>query len=285
METQSVHDRPVKRQSDLGVARRPGGILGHFAHHSVAWTRVAAGVVVIAVWQALPQSVLPDYVFGKPWDVLVALGNLIVSGQIITATGSTLLTTLLGVVIGAPIGVAFALLAELPLLKWVLEPWGNLIYGIPKIGLVSLLILWVGLSSSAQLMLVLLSVIFVYYFAAKQGLAEIDQRRVTAFKLMGAGRVKIARSLYLGSIAPHLIGATRLALPLGFGTAIFGELRVPTNDNLGRLLDQYAQSLNGAGAIAVVLAVGIVAFAIDMGARAGLSYYSRLVGTGLTVGE
>jgi ABC-type nitrate/sulfonate/bicarbonate transport system permease component len=251
----------------------------------VAWTRVAAAVAVIVVWQALPKSVLPDYVFGKPWDVLVALGKLIVSGQLITATGSTLQTTLLGVVIGAPIGIGFALLAALPVLRWVVEPWGNLIYGIPKIGLVSLLILWVGLSSSAQLMLVLLSVIFVYYFAAKQGLHEIDQRRVTAFKLMGAGRVKIARSLYLGSIAPHLIGATRLALPLGFGTAIFGELRVPTDDNLGRLLNQYAQALDGASAIAVVLAVGLVAFAIDLVARAGLSYYSRLVGTGVTAGD
>ena len=284
MRAQSVRDRRVTRQNGPAAAGR-AGVLGYLARHSVAWTRVAAAVVVVVVWQALPQSVLPDYVFGKPWNVVVALGNLIASGQIFTATGSTLLTTLLGVVIGAPIGVAFALLAEVPVLKWVLEPWGNLIYGIPKIGLVSLLILWVGLSSSAQVMLVLLSVIFVYYFAAKQGLAEIDQRRVTAFKLMGAGRVKIVRSLYLGSIAPHLIGATRLALPLGFGTAIFGELRVPTSGNLGRLLDQYALSLNGAGAIAVVLAVGIVAFAIDVGARAGLSYYSRLVGTGVSVDD
>jgi NitT/TauT family transport system permease protein len=260
-------------------------VLRAFRNRPLLLARVGALAVIIVVWQLLPQSLLPSIVFGKPWDVLMKLGSLARTGTLFTATAGTLETTILGVVIGAPIGLVLAALTALPVVRWVLEPLATLAYAIPKIGLVSLFILWYGLSSTAHLVLVLMTVVFIYYFAAQQGLREVEKRKVTAMRMMGAGRLKIARSLVIGSITPHLLGATRLALPLGFGTAIFAEIRVPTQGNLGLLINQYSQSLDGAGAVAVIIAVAVIAFLIDTVARATLKLYSRRVGTGISTDD
>lgn len=282
----ALHDRPPSTPAGRpGQVSNRSGLVRTLRKRSLLLARLGAVVVIVAIWQLLPESVLPSFVFGKPWAVLERLGDLTKSGTIFTATGGTLETTILGVVIGAPIGLVLAVLATLPVGRWVLEPLATLTYAIPKIGLVSLFILWYGLSSTAHVMLVLMTVVFIYYFAAKQGLNEVDQRKVIALQLMGAHRLKIIRSLVLGSITPHMLGATRLALPLGFGTAIFGEIRVPTSGNLGLLLDHSTQALDGASAVAIILVVGLVAFLIDLIARAALKGYGRRVGTGISTDD
>ncbi len=257
-----------------GPARRPRRV-------RVLGARLAVLALVFAVWQLLPQSVLPDYAFGRPAGVLAALVSLISSGTAFIATAETLRTTLLGILVAAPIGILVAFAAAAAVGAWVIEPVTTVLYATPKVGLISLFILWFGLSTRGHFALVLMTVGPVFYYAARQGLSEVDPNTVIAFRLMGAGRLKIARSLVIRSMTPNLLGVTRLAFPIAFGATVFAELRVPVGVNLGALLSRYALALDGDNTVAIMLIMGVVAYILDVAISRPLRAYAQRTGTGI----
>ena len=243
--------------------------------------RLVALAVVLAAWHVVPQDIMPDYAFGRPLPVLRRLVTLFTSGDIFGAFAVTFRTTLTAMIIAAPIGVAVGLLTAARIGRWFAEPIMTIGYAIPKVGMISLFILWLGLNRTSHVALVFMTVVFVYFFGTRQAMDDIDQDRVTAFRLMGAGPTKLARSLLLPAAVPSLLGATRLALPAGFGSAVFAEIRVPTRDGMGVLLNRFALGLHGDGTVAMILVIGGVAYSIDVLLSAALRRYVARTGTGM----
>ena len=97
------------------------------------------------------------------------------------------------------------------------------------------------------------------------------------------GWAKIARSLLVRSASPNLIGATRLALPLGFAIEIFAELRIPTSSGLGALLEADSAAQNTAGSVAVMIFVLLIGYLLDLLLGALLGRYAKSTGTGAIV--
>jgi ABC-type nitrate/sulfonate/bicarbonate transport system permease component len=133
--------------------------------------------------------------------------------------------------------------------------------------------------------LAVLSVVFLYYFAMRQAIGDADQDKVTALRLMGAGRARIIRLLTLPEATPHLLGATRSALPIGFAAVVFAEIRVSaTSSGLGQLLERYIGQLDGNGSVAVVVLIGIVGFLLDLLIGRRIVRFTRDTGTGIEPG-
>ncbi len=241
---------------------------------------VTLGVILLA-WQLAPDSVLPPYAFGRPDGVGDKLWELAQNGDVFVAIKNTLQTLFTAMLLGAPVGIALAAAASTRIGKWLLEPIITVTYGIPKVGLVVLFVIWTGLSRDTHITLVFITVLFLFFFGFRQALDEIDRDKVTAFRLMGASRRKIAWSLTLPGARTHLLAATRLALPLGFGAAVFAELRVPTTKNLGQLLSDYSVRLDGNGAIALVIVIGVVGYLLDLVIGRRLQRYTKSVGSGI----
>jgi NitT/TauT family transport system permease protein len=173
-----------------------------------------------------------------------------------------------------------ALLTAAPVGRWLLQPIITAAYSIPKVGLISIYILVLGVGATTHITLVASGVLFLYYFSMRQAIEDVDRRQVIDFRLLGAGWLKIATSLYVRAAIPNLIGATRLALPLGFAIEIFAELRIPTSSGLGALL-QFDQSVQDtAGAVAVLLLVLLVGYGMDILLGYLLRRYARATGTG-----
>jgi NitT/TauT family transport system permease protein len=124
-------------------------------------------------------------------------------------------------------------------------------------------------------------VLFAYFFSMRQAIDELDQQQVIALRLMGASRVTVVRVLTLRSAVPHLLGATRIGLPLAFGIEVFAELRVPTVHGLGVLLSDAANNLDPNGAMAVALFIVVVAYLLDLLIGAQLRRYTKSVGLGM----
>ncbi len=272
------------------VAPPPQARIAGRRHH-VDWPVVGVrlGVVVAAlvIWQlgaGGPKSVLPTIVVSKPTAVATTMWHLIINGQMLSALGSTGVSVVYSVVIGAVIGTIVAIITATPVGRWLFEPIVTITYAIPKVGLIPLYVILLGLNIQAHVALVTSAVLFVYYYAVRHAIADVDKDRLIALRLMGASRLKIGTALYLRAAVPQLISATRIALPLGFATQIFAELQVPTTSGLGVLMEQFSQTgldtLDASGAISVMLFVVLIAYLLDVVLGNRLRKYSAAIGLG-----
>jgi NitT/TauT family transport system permease protein len=254
---------------------------------AVVAVRVAVVVVILAIWQFAaggPKSFLPAIVVSHPDAVARMMWHLLINGQLLSALGSTGLSVLYSMVIGAVIGVGLALATAVPVGRWLLEPLVTVTYAIPKVGLIPLYIILLGLNTKAHVALVTSAVLFAFYYAMRQAVDDIDRDRLVTLRLMGAGHLKVVTGLYLRSAMPQLLAALRISLPLAFATEIFAELQVPTTSGLGVLMEKFSQTgldtLDASGAIAVMLFVVLVAYVLDVVIGGRLRRYTEGIGVG-----
>jgi NitT/TauT family transport system permease protein len=245
--------------------------------------RILLAAIIIVAWELAPANVVPADAVGRPGGVAASIWHLITSGQIFSALGNTALTIAYSIVIGAPAGALLAVITAVPIGRWLLQPIISVAYAIPKVALITLYILFLGVSVRTHVLFVVTAVIFIYYFAIHQSLEELDQSRLTALRLMGAGWGKVTTAFLIPSSVPQLFAATRIALPLAFVSEIFAELRVPTSSGLGVLLNTDATNLDGASSMAMLLIITLIAYLLDVFLRARLQSFTESTGVGFQV--
>jgi NitT/TauT family transport system permease protein len=246
-------------------------------------TRLGLLAILIGFWllnSGGRGSLLPTYAFGTPKDVGSQLWDLVSSTQLYSSLWSTISVVIYASLISAPIGVVLALLTAIPIGRWLLQPIITITYTVPKVGLISIYVLVLGVTTKTHITMVCSGVAFLYYFSMRQAIEEIDRRQVIDLRLLGAGWAKVATALYCRTAIPNLIGATRLALPLGFAIEIFAELRIPTSSGLGALLQHDQAAQNIAGSVAVMLLVLVLGYALDVLLGYLLRRYAQSTGTG-----
>lgn len=243
--------------------------------------RIITLVVVIGAWQLLPKSLVPDYAISRPAQVASLLVHVVLSGEIIPHLWATTFAVMVGLAIGAPLGIILAVARTVPAIRWFLDPILTSANAVPKVALTTLFILIVGPNVRSHITLVVSFVVFVFYYNMRQALREVDPARLVALRLFGANRIQTLALLILPSAVPYLFAAARVATPLAYGAEVFAELRIQTTYGLGSLLDLYATSLDAAGAMAVMLLVAFIGYALDVVIGNRLNQYADAVGTGV----
>lgn len=263
-----------RRQATRAATAGPGFLV-------VAGLRIFLVAIVCALWQLAPNGWVPRDAVGQPSSVASSLWALLKSGALPTALGSTLLAVLYAMIIGAVLGIVLGIFSSMPVGRWLLGPAISVLYAIPKVGLITVFIILIGVGRSSHVALVVSAVMFVYFYAIRQGIEEVREDLTNALRGMGAGRLTLLRKLILPSAVPQLLGATRIALPLALTSEIFAELRVPTINGLGTLLADSSQDLNGSAASAVLIVTVVVAYLFDTLVRRQVQDFTQLTGTGL----
>ena len=124
---------------------------------------------------------------GQPSSVASSLWALLKSGTLATALGSTLLAVLYAMIIGAVLGIVLGIFSSMPVGRWLLGPAISVLYAIPKVGLITVFIILIGVGRSSHVALVVSAVMFVYFYAIRQGIEEVREDLTNALRGMGAG--------------------------------------------------------------------------------------------------
>jgi len=152
-------------------------------------------------------------IFTEPWK-LALLGR---------AAAATLLSAATGLVAGALLGAALAMLAHVVLpLRSGLDRISVVVNAVPAIALGPILIVTVGRDLTPPT-LAAIPVFFLIYVTVSSGLRSISPRLNDALMIMGAGRV--ARLFYLEAPAalPAFLSGLRIAVTAAIVGAVVGE--------------------------------------------------------------
>ena len=106
---------------------------------------------------------------------------------------------------------------------------------LPHLGLVPLLIIWVGIGESLKITLVALGAFFPIYFNTYAGIRDIDERLVEAARTCGLGPAARLRHVVLPGALPSLFLGLRLAIGAAWLSLVVGE-QVNAQTGIGFLM-------------------------------------------------
>ena len=140
-----------------------------------------------------------------------------ISGQLLTHLVTSLERLAWGFAIGALAGISVGVaVGFFSLADAVVQPLIAATFPIPKIALLPLLILWLGIGEASKVAVVALGVFFPMAINTYSGVRQADPLLIRAAVSFGAGRWSVIRKVILPSALPMIFAG----LKLGAGTAL-----------------------------------------------------------------
>lgn len=218
--------------------------------------RTVAVAILVIVWEICARTgVLNPFYAPPPSKVAQVLFTLFTDGGIWDHLEATFAAALIGLLVGLVAGVILGFAAALiPGLSDLLEPVMILLNAIPRVILAPLFVIWLGIELPSKVMLALVLVAVLVFFAVYGGIKEVDRRLIERVRTLGGGRWVLLREVYVPSVTSWVMGNLKVAVGFAFTGAVVGEF-VASTRGLGYLL-QFAQSTyNAALTIALILLI------------------------------
>jgi NitT/TauT family transport system permease protein len=180
--------------------------------------RAAALVALLVLWEALARvGLVPVLFLPPPLGVLREGWAMMVSGELLVHLGASLQRLLIGFALGALAGVAVGVaVGFFAVAEAVGAPLIAATFPIPKIALLPLLILWLGLGEASKVAVIALGVFFPTAINTVTGVREADPLLIRAAVAFGSRRWSVIRKVVLPSALPMILAGLRL----GAGTAL-----------------------------------------------------------------
>ncbi|GAA1662215.1 ABC transporter permease [Catellatospora bangladeshensis] len=201
------------------------------------WQRPITPVVLFGVWETAARTgLLPPHKLPAPSDVLAAGWRLSGDGTLLVHLLDSLQRAAIGLAVGG--GLALVLGAVAGLLRIgddLVDPPVQMARMLPHLGLVPLLIIWVGIGEELKITLVALGSFFPIYFNTYAGIRDIDERLVEAARTCGLGQLARLRHVVLPGALPSLFLGLRLAIGAAWLSLVVGE-QVNAQTGIGFLM-------------------------------------------------
>jgi NitT/TauT family transport system permease protein len=181
--------------------------------HPVA--RALALVGLLALWELLTRTgAVPTLFLPSPLGVLVTAAQMLVSGELLVHLVTSLGRIVLGFGLGALGGVAVGLtIGVFGLAEAVGTPLIAATFPIPKIALLPLLILWLGIGEASKVAVITLGVFFPVAINTYTGVRHADPLLLRAAVSFGAGRWSLVRKVMLPAALPMIFAGLRGSAP------------------------------------------------------------------------
>jgi len=230
----------------------------------VAWPAIAAGLVTLALWEALVRGLgVPEYLVPAPSAIWVALG--FNHGSIFGAAAVTSLEAVLGFAIGsaggALVGIAFA---YSQLLARAFLPYVIAANTIPVVGIAPIVILWLGDGIASKVAVTALLSFFPLALNMMKGLQSYDRTVMDVFTVAAASPLQRFTKMRLPSALPYVFVGLKLNVTFAVIGAIVAEF-VQADAGLGFVIMTSYKNLNMPrlwAAMTVSALIGILLFAI-----------------------
>ncbi|MFB4307054.1 ABC transporter permease [Actinomadura sp. GTD37] len=187
--------------------------------------RLITPVALLVLWQAAAQTgVLDPDKLPPPTDVLAAGRRLAADGALGGYLADSLQRAVAGLLIGGLLALALGTLAGL--LRAgddLVDPTVQMARMLPHLGLVPLLIIWLGIGESTKITLVALGAFFPVYLNTYAGIRDIDERLVEAARTCGLTALERIRHVVLPGALPSVFIGLRLAFAAGWLSLVVGE--------------------------------------------------------------
>lgn len=148
-------------------------------------------------------------------------------------------------------------MAQWPLVEYILDPFVNAFYAIPRIALVPLIILWVGLEFGGKVTILVSVAIFPVIVNTYAGIKDVRGSMLEIGRAYGATSTQIFLKIVLPAAVPFIMAGVRLSVGLAIIGLIVGEFFTAIN-GLGGMIVEYANNFATAKLFVPVIVIAFV---------------------------
>jgi ABC-type nitrate/sulfonate/bicarbonate transport system permease component len=257
--------KQVRNREGERVRRRDSSVSSKAAR-SGPLDLILATVGLLLAWQ-LAAMLLGRPVLPPPWEVLrafvLALPNEL-GRHLLVSAWRVVASTLVAVAAAVPAGLGLGLS---PTANRLASPLIYLLYPIPKIVLLPVVLLLLGIGNLSKVFIIAFILFFQMLVVVRDEAANLRPELIASVRSLGAGRRAIFRFVYLPACLPAVLTSLRVSIGTAIAVLFFAESFATTSglgyyiivETWGRLA--YAQMY--AGVVAMSLLGLTLYFTVD----------------------
>lgn len=235
--------RRPRRQSRRVYSRRTRWIVGvlNLATFFLVWQLAATVTDVPKLFLPSPGEVFTE--LAEMHDEGILWGNLWISAYIY------LVGLAISIVIAIPMGLT---IGGIRILDKILSPYVWAVYTTPRLILMPLILLWVGINDTARIVIIVLSAVPATLVVVMEGIKTVDNSLLNAARSFGAGRTALFRLVVMPSTVPFIATGIRMGVSRGLIGLFIGEL-FTSSDGIGYIITLSTKTFNSARTYGMLL--------------------------------
>lgn len=225
---------------------------------------VVSLVGVLALWEVAGRLSNPLF-FAPVSDVLSQFWQEILDprARLLNAFFETLAVLVPGFVIASVLGVALGVLMGRSNLGFqILDPYVTIFYNTPRVALIPLLLLWIGVGDPLKIVIVILAAIFPVSVNTMVGVRDVSAQFTEPARSMNASERQLLWKVILPATLPFVVAGLKLGLGRALTTVIVAEFFVSVS-GLGGFLHATSSSYQMAKMFAPVIILAAMGILID----------------------
>lgn len=205
-----------------------------------AYTPYLGIAALLIVWETVCRlGWVPPLYLPAPSKILTAGWELLTKQDMLGDIGASLYRIVLGYLLGASVGILIGL--ALGFSRW-LEALGTPIvyslYPIPKIALLPLIVLWLGIGELPKVSIIALGVFFPVVINTYSGVKHVDPTLVKAAVTFGSNHINVIRKVLLPGSLPVIFAGLKLAAGTSLLLLVAAEM-IAASEGVGSMVLHY----------------------------------------------
>jgi NitT/TauT family transport system permease protein len=196
-----------------------------------------AVITFFIAWQAVGSARIVSRLFlPAPTDVVEAFGELIRDGELARDLAVSGQEFFIGYFLAGATAIPLGLLLGwYPRVRYALDPFVTFLYATPRIVLLPLFIIWLGIGIESKIAVIFLGAFFAVLINTTAGVRNLDTHLIRVARSLGAGDLVIFRTIALPGSVPFILTGLRLGIGHALIGVVVGEL-VAAQYGIGRMM-------------------------------------------------
>ena len=227
------------------------------------WISIASILVIVGAWILVTQMRWVEPLFlPPPQNLWMAVINILpnLPGDIFDSLVRRILPGfLIGSSLGTVLGVSMAMNR---FARAVFNPIVEILRPLPPLALIPLLILWLGIGFSTQILLIAFGSLIILVVTSYEAVRNVSPIYIHAATMLGASPRQIFQKVIIPSIIPDISGGVRVAVAASFGYDVAAEL-MGSMSGIGYRLVLARRYLLTENIIVILIVIALLSFALD----------------------
>ena len=208
-------------------------------------TQIGILVFIISLWEIFARlNIIDTFIMSSPSRIITTISELYSSGNLFYHIFTTLSEALIGFFIATIGGTLIAIILWWnDTLRRILDPYLVVLNSLPKIALGPIIIIWVGVGTSAIVTMDILIMIIISIITMLNTFNQVDESKIMLLKSMNASKFQILTKLILPHSLMEFISLLKINVGLTWVGTIMGEYLV-SKAGLGYLIIYGSQIFN-----------------------------------------
>lgn len=224
-----------------------------------AWVSFAGIFFLLVIWQVISQiGIVSEIFLPSPMNILFDGIEMIRSGELLQNVEASLYRIIIGFLIGGISGILIGLIIGFSKLSEAIgTPVIYSLYPIPKIALLPLIILWLGIGELSKVTIISLGVFFPVVINTYSGVKSVDPLFVKMALSFNVSRVNIIRKVILPGALPMIFAGLKLASGTSLLLLIAAEM-IAAKEGIGSMILHYGDLMSTTKLMVGVLTLSIL---------------------------